>query len=235
MDDVEIRRRNLDAYIREKYPKLNGEGNRAAFCRAIGMDPTYLNRMFAAEGKEARAFTADKAREIEQKVGLTRFWLERRDDDSPAAPQFVSNVLPFPMKRRPAPIISLVAASEFREIGHLPEVGEGDEWETPDNKLGERGWCCIVDGPSMDDGSDKAIPAGWLIFCDPDLSPFPNAFVIAKQVDSQKATFKQLVHEDGRWYLRPLNRQFPVIEIDDPAMRVIAVVTEARPRSRRLV
>jgi len=86
----------------------------------------------------------------------------------------------------------------------------------------------------MDDGTDKGVPEGWLIFVDPDIGPSPGSFVIAKDVATQGTTFKKLVYDGGRWFLKPLNRQYAAIEIDSPDLRVIDVVTEARPPSRKL-
>lgn len=104
----------------------------------------------------------------------------------------------------------------------------------PQYKVGLRAWALIVEGDSMDDGTEKGIPEGWTIVVDPDRTPLPNSFVIAKDVTTQQATFKKLVTDGGRWYLKPLNPQYPMTEIDDPALRVIGVVTEARPPSRKL-
>lgn len=145
------------------------------------------------------------------------------------------NLAPYDTRAKAVPVISLIRASELSEINCPYEPGDGDRFETPDHKIGPRGWAHVVSGTSMDDGTERGFPEGCLIFCDPDRAPKPNDFVIAKDVNGQRATFKQLVYEDGRWFLRPLNRQFPVIEIDGPELRVIAVVTETRPQSRRLV
>lgn len=145
------------------------------------------------------------------------------------------NVAAYTVSNKAVPVISLIRASELADINCHYEPGEGDRFETPDHKIGPRSWAHIVSGTSMDDGTERGFPEGCLIFCDPDRAPRPNDYVIAKDVNGQRATFKQLVHEDGRWFLRPLNRQFPVIEIEGPELRVIAVVTETRPQSRRLV
>lgn len=145
------------------------------------------------------------------------------------------NVRYAPLARMAVPVISSVQAGKMKEIGYVPEVGDGDRWERPDHKLGKRGWAMVVEGDSMDDGSDKAVPEGWLIFVDPDVAPTAGKYVIAKDVATQAATFKKLVYDAGRWYLKPLNRQYQAIEIDNPELRVIGVVTEARPPSRKLV
>lgn len=137
-------------------------------------------------------------------------------------------------QNRPVPVISLIRAGTMKEIGDLPHLGEGEVWEAPDYNLGPRGWAHVVEGDSMDDGSEKAIPEGWIIFVDPDLAPKANSYVIAKDVSNQHATFKKLVYDAGRWFLKPLNKQYQAVEIDSPELRVIGVVTEARAPSRRL-
>jgi SOS-response transcriptional repressor LexA len=149
-------------------------------------------------------------------------------------PSSLLNVRYAPPQRAAVPVISAIQAGRMKEIGYVPELGAGDRFESPEHKLGARGWAMVVEGDSMDDGTDKGIPAGWLIFVDPDIAPTPNSYVIAKDVATQAATFKKLVYDAGRWYLRPLNRQYQAIEIDSPELRVIGVVTEARPPSRRL-
>jgi SOS-response transcriptional repressor LexA len=146
------------------------------------------------------------------------------------------NVRPAPPAKTPVPILTLIQAGQMKEIGYLPEPGEGERWEAPDHKLGAKGFCLIVEGWSMWDGTDDGIKDGDLVFCDPEIAPGPNDFVIAKNVGDQSATFKQLSYEDGSWYLRPLNKDpiYKTIEIDDPAIRVIAVVTEYRRPSKKV-
>lgn len=152
-----------------------------------------------------------------------------------AATYSVQNIKTARPQNRPVPVISLIRAGAMKDIGELPYPGEGEVWESPDYKLGPRGWAHIVEGDSMDDGTSKGIPEGYLLFVDPDIAPQAGSFVIAKDVTTQSATFKKLIVDGGRWYLKPLNRQYQAIEIDSPALRVIGVVTEVRAPSRRLI
>lgn len=140
-----------------------------------------------------------------------------------------------PPPRAPVPVISLIKAGAMKTQEYLPDFDEVAKWETPDEKLGARGWAHIVEGDSMDDGTEKGIPEGWLIFVDPDIEPQHNHFVIAKDVTTQATTFKKLIFVDGKWYLKPLNRHYQPKEIDSPELRVIAVVTETRAPSRKLL
>jgi SOS-response transcriptional repressor LexA len=52
------------------------------------------------------------------------------------------------------------------------------------------------------------------VIVDPDREPAPGSFVVARFDDVQEATFKQLVEDAGRRYLKPLNPRYPMIPID---------------------
>lgn len=147
--------------------------------------------------------------------------------------QTISNIKDPALGLPKKPVISLIQAGEFKEIGALPEPGEGDQWEEHTTKLGSRSWAHIVVGDSMDDGTPNGFPEGTIIFVDPDVAAQAGKYVIAKDVDSQAATFKKLTTDGEKWFLTPLNRQYRAREIDSPRLRVIGVVMESRLPSRR--
>ena len=72
---------------------------------------------------------------------------------------------------------------------------------------------------------------GELIFVAPDREPYNGAFVVVRLDEAQQATFKQLVIESGRRYLRPLNERWPdpIIEINGNATLCGVVVFQGRP------
>jgi SOS-response transcriptional repressor LexA len=61
---------------------------------------------------------------------------------------------------------------------------------------------------------------GDIIFVDPAKDAENGSLVIAKLVDSQEATFKQLVMEGSRRFLKPLNPAWPepIIELGADAI-----------------
>ena len=61
---------------------------------------------------------------------------------------------------------------------------------------------------------------GDLIFVDPAVSPDHGRFVVVHVQDSNEATFKQLIVEGGRKYLKALNPDWPerIIESDSSAV-----------------
>lgn len=140
-----------------------------------------------------------------------------------------SNVREFEPGRR-VPLISWVEAGMMNDISDPYMPGEAETWVTAANTSpsGES-FALVVEGPSMTSPDPDALysfPAGTVLIVDPTRSCDTGDFVIAKDVETQKATFKRLSYDGGRWYLRPLNPQFKTVEIDDPKIRIIGRVVE---------
>lgn len=139
-------------------------------------------------------------------------------------------------KRAIVPLISWVQAGEFSEVLDIFHPGEAVQWEEAYfSSPSKRAYALLVEGDSMDRGSGSPnFPAGTILIVDPDRASHAGDYVIAKDVATQRATFKQLVTDGARWYLRPLNPVYPTIEIDDPALRVIGRVIEFKPPGGKL-
>lgn len=133
--------------------------------------------------------------------------------------------------RRAVPLISWVRAGLWGDITEPFQPGEADEWiDVYDTTPGEQAFALKVIGDSMTSphpGDGPNFPDGTIIVVDPLRAANVGDFVLAKDVDTQQATFKRLVSDGGRWYLRPLNPSFPTVEIDDPAVRVLGKVIES--------
>lgn len=145
-----------------------------------------------------------------------------------------SNVTSAPPGRR-VPIISWVQAGTWAEVQDNFHPGEADEWAIAFDTLpGNSAFALVVEGDSMTNPipGSLSFPAGTVIIVDPDRGAGPGDFVVAKDVQTQRATFKKLVHDAGRWYLRPLNPAYPTLEIDDPGVRVIGRVIEYQTRGK---
>jgi len=66
---------------------------------------------------------------------------------------------------------------------------------------------------------------GDLIFVDPQVEEESGKYVVVKLEDANEATFKQLIIEGGRKYLKALNPDWPerIIELEEQA-RICGVV-----------
>lgn len=126
------------------------------------------------------------------------------------------------------PLISWVVASLWGDVSDPYQPGEADEWaEAYETVPGESAFALRVVGDSMTSSSGPhSFPEGTILIVDPSRGSDAGDFVIAKDVSTQRATFKRLVTDGNRWYLQPLNPNWDRIEIDDPSMRVIGRVVE---------
>ena len=60
-----------------------------------------------------------------------------------------------------------------------------------------------------------SFPDGSLILVNPDRIPELGDYVVAIDETTQDATFKQLIEDCGKKKLKPLNPQFPVIDVTE--------------------
>lgn len=142
-----------------------------------------------------------------------------------------SNVREGPAQRRPLPVISWVQAGKLTDVDDNYHPGEADEWFTLyETNVGPHAFVLIVEGYSMVNpipGEKPSFPPETRIVVDPDKGATAGDFVVAKNSQTGRATFKKLHFEDGLWYLKPLNHPtYQLIPIDDPALSVIGKVTD---------
>lgn len=149
-------------------------------------------------------------------------------------PDAVSNIEPVERKKR-VPLISWVRAGLWNDVQDPFHPGEADDWaEAYDTRPGDNAFALRVIGDSMTNPvpGDRTFPEGTIIIVDPGRSADAGDYVVAKDIGTQKATFKRLVSDGGRWYLKPLNPAYPTVEIDDPNIRVIGKVIEYQTRGK---
>lgn len=136
------------------------------------------------------------------------------------------NVEPVEPRSR-VPLISWIKAGVLTTIEDVFHPGDADEWIETSAPTGPRTFALRITGDSMTNPhGEPSFPEGCIIIVDPDRAPTVGAYVVAKDVTTHEATFKRLAHDAGRWFLRPLNPQYPTLEIDSPELRVIGVAVE---------
>jgi SOS-response transcriptional repressor LexA len=147
-----------------------------------------------------------------------------------------SNVSDYKPKHR-VPLISWVQAGGLSDVEDLFHPGEAVRWEDTDANCSRSTYALLVDGDSMvcTVPGMPSFPPGTVLVVDPERGGNAGDYVIAKDVHSQRATFKLLKTDGARWYLHALNKEYPAIEIDDPALRVIGRVIEAKPPTIKLI
>ncbi|KPW26629.1 Prophage PssSM-03, putative phage repressor [Pseudomonas cannabina pv. alisalensis] len=113
------------------------------------------------------------------------------------------------------PVVSEVAAGAWAEVVEPYPNGYSDRYEATDYKAkGPAFWLEVV-GDSMTAPSGTSVPEGMLILVDTGVEARPGKLVVAKVPSSNKATFKKLIEDAGRLYLKPLNPDFKMMPCTD--------------------
>jgi SOS-response transcriptional repressor LexA len=204
----------------------------AELARAADVTNAAVTMWLDGSTKSLKAETANK---IEMATGYRAAWIV-----TGKGPKLVQQRLDHPNvdaapSRRRVPIISWVRAGTWSEVEDNFHPGEADEWaDAFDSLPGNNSFALRVVGDSMTNPipGGRTFPEGTIIIVDPARGVSPGDFVVAKDIHTQQATFKQLTTDGGRWFLRPLNPAYPTIEIDDPDMRVIGRVIEFQTRGK---
>lgn len=102
---------------------------------------------------------------------------------------------------RKVPLIDMVAAGDWTDVADPYPVGDAESWELCPVPHGQNTFAVRINGESM----LPKFQNGDIIFCDPSQYTNNGDYVIAKLIDDNQATFKQLVIEDGEMMLKAIN------------------------------
>ncbi|NNA66183.1 LexA family protein [Pseudomonas gessardii] len=112
------------------------------------------------------------------------------------------------------PLISWVQAGAWCEANF--EHHDGESWLSCPVPISKNGFALKVLGDSMTNpGPGRSYPTGCIIFVDPEADTKAGDRVIARVPRTNEATFKILVEDAGRQFLRPINPQYPIIDITE--------------------
>jgi len=123
---------------------------------------------------------------------------------------------------RRVPLLSLAQAGRLAESVYPDHLGSGTDWIAfPKKRQGVRTIALRVSGESMEPHYFN----GDIIYIDPDVAPIHGKDVIVRMGDRNEVTFKRLIVEGERRYLRPLNQLWPdkLTSVPNDA-RIIGVV-----------
>lgn len=217
MDIVETRRENLRRWV------------------ATNGTPAKERSFFSQLQKDA-SFGERVARRLEQQYKMGAGYLDRPIGPgvSQAPGVFDENVSRVPMGTRPIPVISSVQAGALRDMDAPYEPGDGYAVVyTDDMALSRWTFSLEVEGESM----MPRFQPGDLLIVDPELSPNPGNFVVARNGTNQ-ATFKKYrprgIDERGNmiFELVPLNEDYPTMRSDVEKLTILGVVVEHRNKLR---
>lgn len=163
---------------------------------------TTIHKLCTGKAKESRKLVA-----IANVLGTNSEWLQSGKEG------WQANTEPGPAITGVVPLISWVQAGAFCNVVDLFQPGDAEDWLPTIQKLGPRSYALRVKGDSMTAPYGRSYPEGCIIYVDPDTAVTNGARVIAKLPDSEEATFKMYVEDAGKRFLKPLNPQYPILEL----------------------
>lgn len=151
-------------------------------------------------------------------LNVDPYWLF--DESKPMArnstPSEPGNISDGPELRGRVPLISWVQAGHWNEAVNSFQDGDADDWLACPRSHSKSTFALRVRGISM----EPKYRDGAIIYVDPEKSADHLSNVVVQLDDESEATFKQLVVEGGKRFLRPLNPDWPgpkLIEINGNA------------------
>ena len=175
--------------------------------------------------------SGDNLAQLSKVFGVSAHWLAT----GKGSPE-LSNVEPavIPQGNR-VPILSYVQAGNWREMCEQATAFDGNvEYVSAGGEIGPYGFGLWLRGDSM----LPQFKEGDLIIVDPDESPQPGDYVVAKN-GSNEATFKKYrpcgIDENGQevFELVPLNDDYPTMHSDRQHIQIIGVMVEHRSYRKR--
>lgn len=185
-----------------------------SLAKASGVPQPTIRRILIGESKEPKQSTIAALEKILGKpIG-------------PKASGY-DNVGPAPAQKGFIPLISWVRAGSFAESPDTLHPGDAEEWLSSHSHHGDNSYALRVEGDSMvsDNPGAMSFPPGCIILIDPDRPVLNGSKVIAKHIESNAVTFKVFIEDGESRYLKPLNRQYPLLSIDHQ-YQIIGVVFE---------
>lgn len=188
-----IRRKNLKFCVEQSGSPKAFLDKYAHFYEG-NLSDAYLSQI-TGKGSDIGDRTAKK---INKMLGKPENWLD--------TPHYLeagidTNVEAAPDIKGKIPLISWVQAGAFAEAIDTFQPGDAEEWLPTITKMSGSSFALRVKGISM----EPKFQDGDIIYVDPEVAADSGKYVIVRLDDEQEVTFKQLVIEDGRKYLRPLN------------------------------
>ncbi|MBD8666567.1 peptidase S24 [Pseudomonas lurida] len=208
LDDAGVRTRGRGVDIHKRLVKVGAEKSTQAISK-------WLNGESVPE--------ADSLAVLCSWLNVRQEWLQfgvppkkqiRNSNVRPISGGNESNVRSVTDRFGKVPLISWVQAGAWCEANF--EQPDSESWLSCPVAISGSGYALKVLGDSMTNpGPGRSYPAGCIIFVDPDTETKTGDRVIARVPRTNEATFKILVEDAGRQYLRPINPQYPIIDITE--------------------
>ena len=204
---IPIRLKNLEILIREA-------GSAASLARAAGTNSSYLSQVrnqLPTKKGTPRGIGDDLAAKLETAMNKPHGWMDEDHDND----ESISLERGGPSRGNHHPLLAWDQVGKGHEISEDKPPPYGTDLLLCPVKCSDETFVLRVRGASMEPNFRE----GELIFVDPNVSPSHGKYVVVHFENSNEATFKQLIIEEGKRYLKALNPDWPnrIIEMDEEA------------------
>lgn len=220
--------RRMEFKDRLKAARRHANLNQAELAQRAGITQTSISDLERGKSKA----TAHVAK-IANVCGVDALWLSDgkgemlgRGNSSSAGDSANVSMIEQPNMMFRYPVISWVAAGAWSEAVEPFPPGFSDRYEMSEYDAKGPAFWLEVKGDSMTSASGQSVPEGTFILVDTEAHVQAGKLVIAKLADSNEATFKKLVEDGGRRFLKPLNTAYPT-ELCADGCRIVGVVVRA--------
>lgn len=180
-------------------------------------------------GKNPIKNIGDKiAEEIELAFNKPFGWLDRPHDFSETADKLALSThrgKEGGVLCQQIPLISWQEAKNWPQIGRSYKPESYDQLVPTTAKVSVLSFALLMYGDSMQSPTGISFPEGTIAVIDPEQATYPDAFILAVVSPGQGATLKQLIYQNNKQYLKPLNPRYPIVEFR-PNTLIIGVVRQ---------
>lgn len=181
---------------------------------------------------ETRGISKQGLLSIQTTLGILASWVQ-----SGHGPKFVldkSNVSTAQIGTKQIPLLSYVSAGHWTGAVDAFQPNDAHDWLVTDLELSDGAFALEIKGDSM----LPEFRPGDRVIIDPDITPQPGDFVVAKNCDDE-AMFKKYrprgMDASGNiiFELVPLNDDYPTMRSDAAPIRIVGTMVEHRKYRRR--
>lgn len=208
---------------RLRHARKTRKMSQAKLAAAAGLDQTTISDL-----ENGRSRSTGRSAEIALALEVDPTWLATGMGEMDSSGPSNLSSAPQPIRYYRYPIVSQVEAGNWDAISLPYEPGDEQEHQTSGYRAYGRAFWLRVKGDSMTapQGVTPTIPEGTLVLIDPGVEATTGKLVVARMEGDNEATFKKLVEDGGRRYLKALNPSYPLIEINGNC-RIVGVAIEA--------
>lgn len=213
--------------LAERIKEAIGDRSPADIARATKKTRGAVSQWMAGKILSLKADTAMRLQEV---TGYNAVWIATGKGPKKTTD---SNVIFLPVRRK-VPLLSWEQAARITELSSdmLQEISDVGGVDIDFDGASPRTFALRVAGDSMVSPHpvELSFTDGTVIVVDPDRPAEAGDYVLARDASSGEATFKRLVRDGGRWFLKPSNPAYPTQEVFDVHQSIIGRVIEAQSR-----